>query len=311
MVPPRPEFIPVGTPVRNSRPLELSFHDQQSLVHDMQRTSRELNDSPVARPAFRQIVMERVPILGEFGESRSGDSLLVNFSEDSDNRHNALIQLYIGQAATRFQLAPSGDSWDMFAQGDNRPHGKIRNTDLAATISSKLPNPRILDAIADSAHFDGMMIPQLLANGLFDQVPDRNKEKRVIYTTNEHIVQGLGVMAHRSSGNPFISPEYLSTVRTYLSIDEKAGKSTHQLVTRADYDISNRRVQKEYAYQSEMRRASYGKSIGHVAMSSVDGMSREQVEEYAQRDQERNEPLYSLRRGLDNLRASQQLRKIA
>ncbi|MDB5160369.1 MAG: hypothetical protein JWO99_632 [Candidatus Saccharibacteria bacterium] len=310
MVPPRPEFIPVGTPVRNSQPLELSYHDQQSLVQDMQQTGRELNNSPVAKPAFRKVVMERIPILGEFGESRSGDSLLVNFSEDNEGRHNALMQLYIGQVATRFQLGVSGDKWDVFAQGDRAPHDQIKNTDMAAILSSKLPNPRVLDAISDSAYFEGMMIPQLLANGLFEQVPQRFKEEHVVYTTNERVSQGLGVFAGRG-GTPFVSPEYLAAVNTYLSIQEKSGTTTHQLVTRANFDVSGRQIQKEYAYQSEMRRSSYGKSIGHVAMSSVDGISREQVEEYARRDQERNEPISSLRRGLDNLRASQRLHKLA
>ena len=311
MVPQRPEFFPVGTPVRNSQALELSYHDQQSLVQDMQQTGRELNNSPLAQPAFRKVIMERIPILGEFGESQSGDSLLVNFSEDSEGRHNALMQLYIGQAATRFQLGVSGDKWDVFAQGDRTPYDQIKNTDMAAILSSKLPNPRVLDAISDSAHFEGMMIPQLLANGLFEQVPQRFKEEHVVYTTNERISQGLGMFGVRN-GAPFISPEYLAAVNTYLSVEEKkSGTTVHQLVTRANFDINGRQIQKEYAYQSEMRRSSYGKSIGHVAMSSVDGISRQQVEEYARRDQERNEPISSLRRGLDSLRTSQQLPKLA
>jgi len=306
----QPEFAPVGRLVKSSQPLELEYYTQQDLIHSITETGKELEDSPVAIPVFREVKMDDIPLLNELYEPRGGNKLSVSFSEDNEGRRNAVIQLLWGSMLTQFRPSISDNTWDVYAQGYRTPNEKMRSTDLVAVLDSRLRKQGVFNAIADSANFDAMLIPHLLSESLYDE--SRKREKQLTYTTNDRIIQGLGKIAFRP-GRPITTPPYLATVNTYLSVNESKGKTSHQLVTHATYDVSDtnkQKVQKEYGYITEAPKRGYVRSSGYVSMASKDGLSRQQVEQFAHLDQGRNEPIHALQVGLNALRVAHNLRKI-
>ena len=304
MVPP-PKLTPVGNVIRSSpRMLEIDHHAQQEFVSTMYRTGEELEQSNGAIPAFREVKIDNIPL------NTPGDRLWVHFSEDSTGRRNAVIQLMMNRALTEFRPTELGSGyWDAFSQGYKQPNDILSNSGLVATLDGMLPQKGVFNSIVDTPIFDEMSIPHLLNDGLYVGAAPREKAKRVIYTTDSSIAQGFGRIAMRG-GTPIISPEFLSTVKTHLSLTEEDGTATHQLVTRANYDINGRQVQKVYEYTAKSNRRHYGVSGGTVSMSSKDGLSRGIMEDYAHHDQDRNEPIHSLKLGLDGLRTAYGLRKI-
>ena len=309
-----PDLRPVGTKVESSRPLELDFHAQQQLVADLSQTAKELESSPLVKPYYREARMGRIPLLSELRQSAGTNRLWISFSETSDGQRNAVMQTQIGPDITEFRLANSNEAWDIyFKDGGRQPVKPLSNPDMVSFLDNRLRKDHVFDAVADSLQFDGMTIPHLAYDNLYADA--RDQEKQLIYTNNQ--IRFAGQSAIRAaSGKPIIiTPEYLANVDTYFVASEKDGTSKYQLVTRANYDIGGqygtRQVQKEYSYTAETSHNRFTRSMGKVAMSSRDGLSREQVDEFARYDQERNEPIYSLNLGLNDLRNSKGLRKIA
>jgi len=287
------EFEPIGKHIESSRQLELDFHDQQNLIFEMKQTARELEDSPLVTPTIKEVKLGRIALLDGDGQRSPRNKLWVQYSEADDGRHNALIDLLEDEVHTRFQLSPTTNKWDIFQKGSSSPTKDFSSEYLVNFLQPKLRKPETFNSILDSANFDPMIIPHLLASHLARQ--SNRREKRILYQSSDGIVHGV------DPEEP-LATTYVSSASTSLSIFDVNGRSIHTLRARAPYALGNTTITKEYAYRAETSDTQLYGASGSVTMASKDGYNRAKLLDFAVRDQETNEPVFTLHRSLAKLR---------
>jgi len=291
---PQSEFVPVGKLVIGSRLLELDFIDQQNLIAEMKQTGKELETSPLVKPSFKEVKLGRIALLGLDGE-KSEDKLWVQFSETSDNKRSAAIDLLEEGKITHLKLSHTDNEWQVWPNGAKAPTQTISNEQVVAAIHPKLRNKEALGPLQDLISFESMMIPHLLASYL--EKSAHRREKKLLYKASDALIQGIG------SITPEVDTSLITAIDTELGIFHNNGRSIHRLATRAPYKLGTTEVKKEYSYHAETSDRAFYTTEGKVSISSTDGYNQMQLENYASSDQFANEPLYSLHRSLGTLRA--------
>jgi len=284
------EFVPIGTPVTTSRKLELEFRDEQQFIYEMSGVGYELEKSPLVTPTLREIKLGQIALLDEHGSTSRSDKMWLQFSETDDGRRNAIVDLLEGETLTRLQLSQTSDKWDVWQKGSKEPISQIDKDQVLTTIHPKLRNKEILAPLLDTAGFDSMAIPHLLAAYLTRAA--RRREKKSTYRLNDPTIQGL------DSPIDELDTSYVSSTKTEFSVYRNNGRSVHRIATSTVYPVGISSIEKGYGYIAEKTRAGISKEAGAITISSSDGFTEDQLKNYAEIDQLNNEPLSTLRHSL-------------
>ena len=296
----RSEFIPVGVLVSSTRQLELDFKDQQALVYEMQATSRELENNPLITPVFREVKLGRIALADDNGRRSKTDRLYVQFSETSDGRRNAAIDIIEGDLATGFRLSPTSDEWEVWNRRTNIQTGEISSEKIVSELYPKIRNNEVFSSLLDGPaleeenSFDPMTIPHLLASYLHAQAG--RAERKLRYRTSDPIIQSVNVEDQN------VDTTFMSSAGTTFDVYENNGRFIHNLSTRAQYIIGRTTLEKTYSYKAETSPKTFYNAAGSVTVQSSDGYAEKQIENYAAADQVRREPLFTLHRSLASIR---------
>lgn len=290
------EFAPVGKHVSSSQRLELDFMDQQDLISELRQTSRELESSPLATPAFKLIRLGRIALLDSNEVRSPNDKLWIQYSETNDGRRNAVIDLLEDQELTRLRLSQTENNWQVWANGAKTSSQAISNEQVVSTLYPKIGNKETLEALLDTADYDSMVIPHLLASYLENSA--HRRQKVLQYKISSPVIQGVAEMT------PDRDSSFISSTDTDLCIFENSGRSIYTLSTRALYAIGKTNIHKGYSYEAEMSTEKFYNAGGKVTVASTDGYNQAQLAEYAATDQRTSEPLFTLHGSLRKLRSN-------
>jgi hypothetical protein len=288
------EFVPVGKHVSSARRLELDFMDQQDLISELRQTSRELESSPLAIPTSKQIKLGRIALLDRNKVRSTTDKLWIQYSETNDGRRNAVIDLLENQELTRLQLSQTENNWQVWANGAKTSSQVISNEQVVSTLYPKIGNKETLEALLDTADYDSMVIPHLLASYL--EKSAHRRQKILQYSFSSPTIQGAAEMT------PDRDSSFISSTDTNLCIFENNNRSIYTLSTSALHNIGNTNIRKGYSYEAEISTGKFYNAGGKVTVASADGYNQAQLDEYATTDQITSDPLFSLHGSLEGLR---------
>lgn len=289
---PMSEFAPIDEDVSRSARLELDFMHQQDLIFDMKQTAKELEEHPLVQPSYRSVALARIALLGTDGHKSPTDRLTFRFSETKDGRRNAFIDILENTSLTRLELSQTQDVWEVWHNGDKQPSQFLESDRVVTELDPKFQNKNILGPLLDSAGFEAIEIPRMLARHFA-----RKAEQKVIYQTNNTILQGIDFDVEDR-----LSSLYSATVNTKLMEHRTQDSTTHALSIQAPYEIGATKVSKEYIYSVRTKTGEFLETEGRINVSSRDGHAGKKLEEYVRHDQLRNDPMYDLQQGVKKIR---------
>lgn len=291
-----PDFSPIGELASSTRMLELDFGEQQCLSYEILRAANDIGSVPGLEPDQTDVSLSgiRVKSLGPASLGQK-PTMSIAYSETNTGLKGATISIADIQSledSRRFHLAPEMDIWEEWRPGHIEAAQYHTHSKLLTMLSPRLPDERIFEPLLDRIDITGMEIAHLLADHL----------KRSATTRKRNIRLGTNIITPGS--------DFLSQTEASLSIEEVNNRRIHRLAIGAIYNIGLANIQKKYTYTvnstEQLINHAAAQTIkaahGDITLSSSDGIPQSRLNFFAEIDQEKNDPIAVLHRGLKNLR---------
>lgn len=282
---PEESFSPIGKLVSARQQLELSLYDQMDLLADLKNTERDLAARTDILPTLRELTVGRIALRSIHHQAKQHDTLLVQYSETNDQRRSATISFTEDTTLTQFKLSHTDDRWNVYMVGDTLPRQNISNEQVVSILYPKLRQHNVLTPLMDDANYHSIIIARILAMSL-KKYANRFMEK-TIYDVS----------------TPFIgADDYITSVANRFKVINNNGRNEHHISIKSPFALGTTTVEKEYHYFAESSPSKFYDSAGTITMTSSDGYTKQELANFAKHDSSRNEPLYSLHKGLQTIR---------